>query len=177
MITVATCAIIFTGFVAVWHLVYEAILLPSKRQDIRFQLFALRDRLRNFKSEHPKQCGDDTFHMLDDSMSWYMDNLHKLTFSFLHETHRKLDTDDGFKTKVERRTRVLEQCELSEYKDIRARANHLLMETFIVNAGGWFIYLVPIALGLVVKDKIVATIKAVAGLSSHDLDRMAPAAA
>ena len=39
---------------AVWHFVYEAILLPSIRWNLRNELFALRDRLRNVVIENQK---------------------------------------------------------------------------------------------------------------------------
>ncbi len=164
--------IIGIGALSLWHLFYENVVVPSLRLDCRFKLFALRDRLRDLKFNSPIQCEDATFHMLDDSLSWQMDNLPKLNFVLLRKAELRTKAEPDFKKRVDDRCAILRNCQLPEYKKIQMEQAKLTLDMLVLNSGGWAIYLVPVAIvmfmwdGLKKKTILVSTVRTV------DLDRM-----
>jgi hypothetical protein len=167
--------LIAIGFIGLWHFVYEAILLPSMRQNLRFQVFALRDRLRTLKAEHPKQCEDAPFHMLDQSLSWQMNNLHKVTLLFLLETAKRKEHDKDFAEHVKKRIALAESCKLPEFVELLKLRQKLYEDTLALNSGGMFVYLVPVVIAAITWQKIRRYAKVWTGMSDHELERMAPA--
>jgi hypothetical protein len=165
-------SIIGLGVVAVWHFIFELIILPSLRQQLKFKIFDLRDRLRTLKADHSTQCGNAAFHQLDDSLSWQIDNQHKLTFSLIHDTTAELKNNPDLHAKVEKRLADLNSCELPEYRSIREERNKLFTQALIANSLGWAIYLVPILFICMAMEKIVQTTKLWTGMSDREMDRI-----
>ena len=165
-------AIILLAGVALWHGIYELLILPTLRRSIRFKFFALRDRLRDFKVEHPQQCSDDTFHLLDGGLSWQMDNLPRLTFPLLHRVAELLKSNHELRSEVARRLTILNACKLPEYVSIRQEAAQLTMRTIGLNSGGWAVYLLPIAYPWIIIDTIRKRVSRLNALSSEEVDTL-----
>lgn len=171
MDTLIAYAIYGLVFVAAFHFVYEAIILPSARLKHRFRLFALRDRLRTLKAENPR-IDDEAFHALDDAISWQMDHLHRLTISFMRKVGRLYESNPAFRDHVAERLAILDRCQLTEFKDIRKDLGDYFTQALTINAGAWFVYLVPIALCVVCLDKIKEKVRKTTALTNEELDNV-----
>lgn len=176
-ITLMAYLIISLGAIAVWHFAYDAILLPSFRQDIRFKLYQLRDRLREVKSENPSQLPNDAFHLVDDSLSWQIDNQHRLTFSLLARTEECIKANPEFAEKIKKRVETINASQIYDYQQIRIQQVRLLKRALLYNAFGWAIYLIPIGLVLAMMERIVRTVKVWGSMSEGELDKMSPCGA
>jgi hypothetical protein len=115
--------------------------------------------------------------MLDDSLSWQMNNLSKLTFSLLHEVTERLKKDTEFAEEITRRTKILDRCKLPEYTQVRKEQGTVVSNVFAFNGGGWAIYLIPFAVALAAWKKAAQNIKIVNSTKSSELDHMSPCAA
>jgi hypothetical protein len=140
--------IIILGVLAVVHFAYEAILVPSFRQAQRFRLFALRDQLRTLKSENPGM-DNSAFHALDDSLSWQLDNQHRLTPYMMAIVDHQYTSDKDFRDNIEKRMRILEKCQIDDFIRIRRAASRQFLGSVIINSGVWLICLVPLVMGVV----------------------------
>lgn len=140
-----TYSILVLGILAMVHFVYEAILLPSLRQKQRFRLFALRDQLRDLKCEHSHQLDDETFHALDDSLSWQIDNQSRLTLSLMCKVEYTYENDPEFRNHVKHRLEILNRCKLETFIQIRKKAAHQYLDTILINSGVWVLAVVPLA--------------------------------
>lgn len=161
--------IIALGIAAAWHAIIEVIVLPTVRQTVRFKLFALRDQLRALKAEHPDECEDEAFHMLDDSLSWRMDNLPRLAFRFVHDWTAKVKATPSLAKEVERRLAVLESCKLPDYVTIQSESNKLTLEAIAFNSIGWAIYLLPVVYAMTVWEKIATAARRVNVMPEDDV--------
>ena len=165
-------ALIGLAFASLWHFVYEAILLPSIRQNLRHKIFALRDRLRAFKAENPAQCSDETFGLMDEQLSWLIHNLPKITFSLVSQSERLLKRNAELRDEVAQRVKILKGCQLNEYVEIRKEAAELTMRTLAYNSGGWIVYLVPIVYPVLWWDKLSKRAQRATSLPVHEFDHM-----
>lgn len=164
--------IITLGALTLWHAVYELILLPSFRRSIRFRLFALRDRLREFKSEHSNQCSDEAFHLLDDMLSWQTDHLPRLTYQLLERSAALLRENSVLRDEVARRMQTLNSCKLEEYVSIRKESSQLVLRTMALNSGGWIVYLVPIVYSWIIGEKIFKSAQRLSAMPSEQVERL-----
>jgi hypothetical protein len=165
-------AIIFLTVVVLWHGIYELLILPTLRRSIRFKLFALRDRLRDFKAEHSHQCPDEAFRLLDEALSWQTDNLPGLTFPLLHRVTELLKDNVELRSALARRLTILNSCKLHEYVDIRKEASQLTLRTIALNSGGWVIYLVPIVYPWMAWETFRKNVSRLNALPSDEVDTL-----
>lgn len=173
MTTMLTYTILGLLAAAVWHLIYETIILPSLRLELRFKLFGLRDRLRRFKAEHSKQCPDTAFELLDDSVSWHTQNIHRLTFGMAFAANQKMKADPKFREHVEKQLKALDNCQLPEFVELRKLRGELLVLTFAANSGGWLIYVFPIVYVWATWQQVMARSRQLVGMRSAQLESVA----
>lgn len=169
--------IIALGMIAAWHFIYESILLPSFRQQFRFELYQLRDQLREVKAQFPKQCENASFHVLDNSISWQIDNQHKLTCSLLKQTEVQLKNDAEFREKVEHRVKAVEACQLPDYTAVVAARTELFKKALIFNSLSWVPYVFPLIVAWSMAESVRKTTSVWANMTEKDFDKLTPHAA
>jgi hypothetical protein len=69
-----------------------------------------------------------------------------LTLSFDYKFQARYQRDEVFRNTINQRRRIVEASQNSELKNIVSRANNVIQEAIVLNAGGWFIFVVPIAI-------------------------------
>src|SRR5690349_23865296 len=102
-------AILIIGFILVAgaHFIYEGILLPSFRLYIRYQLYALRDKIRELKAKHGKEISDDAFKHLHEGINGTLRILPYIDMAFVKRFNRDYDNSPEIQKRVERRTQIL----------------------------------------------------------------------
>jgi hypothetical protein len=162
--------IVILFFAAVWHFVYQAILLPTIHASLRNRLFALRDELRSYHFENSSKRFARSYSVAQDGINNAINSMEVLGLDLqLRMAHRHA-TDEAFRARVDERRRILRESESPEIKEIVARANDALRQIFVLNSGGWMVYVVPVAVGVVFFRKIKATTKDLFALGSVDAD-------
>lgn len=130
---------------ALFHWAYESAIAPSVRLGARYRLFALRDELRNFVARESVQLTHPAVQLLEESINSTIEYMREINFGFVFAFNSRFSSDDSFKKRVEHRKTVVESYDASEFQVLRKRYEHLFREITILNCGGWFIYLIPIA--------------------------------
>jgi hypothetical protein len=137
MITFAAYGIVIAAFFAFWHLLYENIFAPELRNEERYKLFEIRDRLRRFKIENNELLDNEAFLILDRNLSYRIDNLANVTIVSLMKVSFEYHHNADFRKHVNDRLAVLERCKHQDYKDIRSEITSQFVRLLDINHGAW----------------------------------------
>ena len=170
--------------IVLFHFVYESLLAPSLRLRLRFDLFVLRDRVRNLKIDNPKEFQDKHFHHLQDSINTLIALLARFDIATLSRIEAEMKSDPALKRRADERSRILDDCQLEEARKIRHQTLRLASVALALNSGGWFVYIVP-TLAIVAVwfglsgyvSSFQGRIKTVIAIPETDINRFAPAGA
>lgn len=169
-----TLIIVLTLF-ALWHFVYESILLPSIRQHLRNDLFVIRDELRQHRQNNPG-INMKAFNNLSDGINSYLTRLPLISIGLLARVSKKLKDEPELVEQLKEKERFFIEHSDEKMREIRARANKVLDNTMLANMGAWFAYAVPIVL-VVMCFKFMHTLsKQIFMMSPHRVAEFLPSA-
>lgn len=137
IIAIVVCAIL--------HFVFEAIVAPSLRLDLRYRLFALRDELRSLKIEHTEQLDRKHFEYLHESINVTIAFLNRFDIATITKINQLVEHDAELRQRVEARSKILDDCGLKSVKEIRRKTVRIAGAAFLTNSGAWGLYLLPVA--------------------------------
>lgn len=155
------------------HFIYEAIILPSIRMANRFKLFALRDRLRALRLINGIAIDDEAFNALDSSLSWQIENQHRLTFSLARGAEKHYSQDEQFRAEVDRRVAVINACQSHDFVSIRQEAANYMANSIGWNGGVLLLFLVPPIGAIFCMHRIIATSVQIVALPEGKLEKLA----
>jgi len=144
---------IITG-IAVYHLIYQGIILPSIRLRLRYELFSLRDKLRALKTDLGESFDDNVFTYMQDSINGSIKLIALIDFSSIVSAEKRFRGDLELRDEIKKKQELIDNCPINKVKEISLRNAELLTDAVVYNAGGWFIYIVPVLLGVVCYKKI-----------------------
>jgi len=124
--------------------VYESIILPSVRLRIRYQIFALRDKLRFLKIEKGNALDDEAFAYSQDCLNTLLAFLHRYDFSAMVRAalfFRKNPT--LYKEALEEQRRILQKCDVEEFHRIIKEYTDLAILSVTANSFGLLLVLAP----------------------------------
>lgn len=166
---------------SLFHFLYDAILLPSIRLDLRYRLFKVRDSLVNMKIEHGEKINDDVFNTLFFSINSTINRLPYFSISLFIGAKKEFEKNPYLRNKVDKRVQLINSCEIKELKNISRQNNDLAFLAFSLNAGAWLIYLLPILILLYLVKQIFSLalglkkiIQELTVTSDHDFNRLSP---
>jgi hypothetical protein len=130
--------------ITLWHFIYEAIILPSVRQDLRNQLFRLRDELRSIAIDGYVGRDVEAFNLLHESLNGLVNRVSLITFSVIFDIKSAIHNDKHLEEKIKKRQAILDDCLNTEVKKINEQLGQLITTACIANSGGWLIYIIPL---------------------------------
>lgn len=169
--------IIFIFAVSAVHFIYQGILLPTIRLKIRFQLFALRDELRNEFIKNP--FDKKVFVNLNDGINGVIERLHKVDFMSLVSMSQAFKQDPALEARSDENSKAVEMCG-EKVVAIRDKAIGMVGLTFLANSAGGIAILFPIAIFIYACSKILrhpwwkAPIKWLVNANDNDRNRIIP---
>lgn len=128
---------------AMFHFIYESILSPMFRMEIRYKLFETRDKLRNFKLKNIEDCDNETFELLDEYASKTINMLPLYNFSNLYYAS-KVKGDEKLLSEIGKHTELIKNSKFDELKKIDKEITRAAVKSLLVNSGGWIYIVVPI---------------------------------
>lgn len=156
---------------AVWHFVYDGILLPTLRLRLRYRLFALRDRLRSLKASE-RAFDDAVYTHLQGSINNGLSFLHVIDMQFVADITAAIAQDEALRKRVEDRRLAVDACPIREVKEIYHRIGSIGESAVFSNSGGWLIYLVPAALVAVFFQKVKRDVEQVVSIPEPEVQRL-----
>ncbi|AYB34816.1 hypothetical protein [Chryseolinea soli] len=132
--------------ICLWHFIYEGILLPSIRLKLRFELYALRDGLRDLKINENHKFKDSEFDHLHDIINGMLEVLPVLNINFVRRMIRAEESDPDLKDVIEQRRRAIESCSIGGVREIYHELSVLMNYAVFANSFCMLIYLIPVFL-------------------------------
>lgn len=167
------------------HFVYESILAPSFRLELRFELFKLRDEVRLLKinnrltKDNGPEFVDGHYGYLQDSINSLICILYRYDLATIWAITDQINRDEDLKQRVEARARLLDDCELPAVLTMRKRQLAIATKALAVNSGPMLLLLLAPVFVLrgyeAVRSKIRGEIKTSLTVPGTDLKRCIPA--
>ena len=165
---------------AAYHFVYESIILPTERLDLRYKLFKERDNLRILKmNDKDGKITDDIFKLLDTTICNSIDLLPQYTISLFYNADKELRLNKNLRAKVEKRNQLIEGYEVEEIKEIGNNVYHHVGKAFLLNFGSWIVYLLPFLILIILYavtmnkiERVKTQIKAVSFTPNYEFEGM-----
>jgi hypothetical protein len=133
---------------ALIHFVFEGIIAPSMRMSLRNKLFELRDEIRELKEIGLNPQDEAVFWHIHDGINSFINKLPHLTVHNQANAVRAYKTNPHLKNVIDARIHMMESCTNSQLKTIFTKTTTVVEEAFLINMGGWFFYVLPIAVAL-----------------------------
>jgi len=134
---------------AFYHYIYENAVAPSIRLKLRYKLFMLRDELRRLKMQKPDVINDALFRQIEGSIHSSVKFLPLFNFVLLYRMIKSYRNDLRLKAEVERKTELIEDCNIEEVKQINKKIADTIAYAIVVNSGGvlpYFFAVIPVIL-------------------------------
>lgn len=156
---------------AVWHYLYESIILPAIHTSLRNKFFALRDELRQVVIDD-NSVDEAAFEIAHVGVNTAINSVDALDLAMYAKLTHRFNNDAAFRERVEARVRVIEDTKSHQIRSIVKRANENLRDVWFYNAGGWLIYIVPIAFAILLGKSIMKSSKELLSLTETDAARI-----
>ena len=142
-------------FVAVMcHFIYEGIVAPSLRMNLRYRLFAIRDELRELISEKDTDVPIQAFKTFQDDINHSVSNLGSFHVSTLFQVRRAMKLDKELEAGSKAEIDLVRSVENPEFSALRKRFLSVLLTAFVANSAGLFAWVVPAVLAQVFLGKV-----------------------
>jgi len=165
--------LIFTfGALVLLHFVYEGIIAPSLRLNLRFRLFQLRDELRMLKIRHGSDFDDKHFHYLQDGVNNLLSGLPRIDITLLVRVMNEIASDKQLKQRMDARAKILDDCKLDDARRLRKQSIEIVERALTINSGAWVLYVLPIALAAVCYKSTIKTLRSLTALSQSDFAKV-----
>jgi hypothetical protein len=129
---------------AMWHFVYESLLLPTIRLKYRYKLFELRDQLRRLSIKNDPEINKDVLGLVDHAISTSISRLPFLSITLLFSAKKTVLSNEALRKKVEKQLDDIKACKSREVQDIFDLTTKYSGSVVIANSGGWIPYLMAI---------------------------------
>jgi len=164
--------IIIFGALVIWHLVWDGIIAPSERFRLRYELFALRDRLISLDIDEPMDT--ELFDHLHGAVNNAISVLPNITFSALYRAVIRLHRDEALQKRIRRRRELLDACDHDVVREIDRELTQNMRIALGLNTGGWLPYIVPFAIVMVCFKRITAFIHDIIAAPVGELGKLFP---
>lgn len=134
--------IFFFIILSVYHYVMESLVLPVLKNEIRYKLVSLRDKLYMLKIKKQGNITKEIFNDLERSIGFthnYIDQFNLIDYAL---TISKLKKDQKVMAEVERDMIAIEN-QGSAVKEILYKFTKYSKYAFVINAGSWLLYVFP----------------------------------
>lgn len=159
---------------AAFHFIYEGIIAPSLRFNLRFKLFGLRDDLRRLKVGKGGELSDEVFNVMQGVINNTITLLHRTNLDLIVRAEIDLEEDAALRKRVQKRRELLDACPLEEVQRIRKEAGTAMYRAVLINSGGWFVYIVPVFVLIGCASRVQSFVKASLTMPEYEVDRLTP---
>jgi hypothetical protein len=158
---------------AVFHFVYEGIVLPSYRMKLRHDAFELRDELRTLVLDGRIDRNDLAFEVVETGLNNLARRVHMLSFNVHRQMRRMYTEDETFRRRVDARHEALKSSSNEDLRRIVIKADRIFERAFVANAGGWFV-LAPVVFCLAGLFSVSWLVMRLLAAPSQALEKLMP---
>lgn len=145
----------FIGLSAPYY-IYYGIIAPTRRLNLKFDLFQLRDRLYELKRDHPDELSDEVFEEARAAINGTMLMVDDITVLGVRRAVRAASQDREFMRETKRRHEAIKECPVGEVQELMLENFLYLYRAVWINSLGgvwyWWPYLHATRAGRKIKD-------------------------
>ncbi|MFW5700635.1 MAG: hypothetical protein ACOCWM_03010 [Cyclobacteriaceae bacterium] len=164
-----------------YHFVYEAILLPIIRLNLRYKLFKNRDELISLKIDSNNSIPDSVFEILLFSINSTLNRLPYFNIYNISIARRKLKKDPALKRKIDKRVGILNNSNNLKIKLLAKSTENISLFAFFLNSASWLLYFSPIVIIIFIVKQVFTfafglkrLLRELAFASNHDFGKITP---
>lgn len=126
---------------AIPYMVYYHIIAPTRRLSLKYDLFKLRDRLRQLKIDHPQEFSDEVFEEAMDAVNGTMAIVDDVTILEMRSIIRHAMRRPEFREEAERQKEVMDACPIGDVHEIMEKNFHYFVKAMSINSlGGLWVW-------------------------------------
>lgn len=137
---------LFFLFVAavVFHFIYEGILAPSLRFELRMQLFKTRDEIRYLKLQYPEEFDGELYDFIQDGLNKQLKLLPNINIVGLVHAFQRVKNNPELEQAYRALEAKVNECSVDGVKQLYEEGMPRIFGlAFIANSGGWIVYAIP----------------------------------
>ena len=158
---------------ALLHFIFESIVAPSVRFNLRLDLFALRDKARRLSIINP-EVGDQAFNAVQDGLNGAIKYLYEIDIPILLYCDAMVKRDPQLKERVEKRRAMVAATQCDELIEISRQLRRKVETAAFMNNGGWLFYVIPVVIVAGALRWVCTPIFSILYLSNHELEGIFP---
>ena len=166
--------LLFIVALVISHYIYEALIVPTLRLKIRFELFKLRDELRFLKIKNGHNFQNKHFTYLHDSINSAISMVPRFEIYTIATINMELKKNKTLDNRIKERLKVMDDCNIPEIVEIRRRTEMLALKALCVNSGMWVPYILPILLFSLLYQFIKSRVMSIVSIPKPDLEKIIP---
>jgi hypothetical protein len=159
---------------ATWHFLWDGIISPTWRLKLRYEVFEVRDRLRHIHAT--EGLPDELFERLHGATNAAIRLISSLTPSLILSADALMRNDPELQEEIHRREELVSRQADERLIQITADTNRVLVTAALVNAGGWLVWVVPIAVCFVILKRGTNLVRRLVMLNEDEIQRSIPGA-
>jgi hypothetical protein len=126
------------------------------------------------KTDEVEQIDKEALKYLHEGINFFVNHLHELTIELKANIEKELAVNKTLQTKVAERVELIKKSRNENIKRIHKDANQILEYAFLANAGGWYIYFVPIIFVLLTLKTISELVNKLIVMPVNEAGRFIP---
>jgi len=140
---------IIVFIMSIFHFIYEGIFVPSIRLKLRFEAFALRDKLRRLKANNENDINDEEYFLINDSVNNTIRLIPYTTIGFLGRALQDIIKNPELRRTISAKLEIIKKSKINEVRQISAENNEIIRRAFMVNSFAFVVYLSPIVIPVI----------------------------
>lgn len=137
------------------YYIYESYVAPTIKYGLRFELFALRDELRRVEILSVDKINHELYDFMEAAISESISRLDDFNIANIIKVQYEKKKSKNFIQKYRKKIEMLDSCEIVEIKSIDKKIGTISLKAFLVNSGGWVIFLLPVIVFTIIVDLII----------------------
>ncbi|KAF3977520.1 MAG: hypothetical protein HFP77_06640 [Methylococcales symbiont of Iophon sp. n. MRB-2018] len=114
------------------------------------------------------------FNLVHEAINSFSNRLPMLTISVQKKFQSDMENNTRLREAIKKRRDTIDNCNNNDIKRIVGNVNLILKKVYISNSGGWFVYLIPVAITAIVFKKIAEKSAQLAIAPSQEVHRVIP---
>ena len=128
---------------AIFHFIYQSIILPTRRERISYKLFALRDDVRLLAYNQKGELNDELIEYLESTINNSINCLPLINFKLLADAQKIVSKNIHLQEIIEKNKELLKKYATDDILLLEKKKRKILIETLLCNTFGSLVYIVP----------------------------------
>lgn len=126
---------------SVVYFIYEGIVAPSLRTHFRYQMFAMRDELREMLADN--EIPPDVYRAAQNQMNTAVNAMAHIHMSLLIQAHRVFKSDHQLSQQADAHRNLIRGFKNERFERLQRRFSHITMKILLTNSAGLLLWVVP----------------------------------